>query len=125
MLNSIKETRKLFTIEGVEDGQVNIKTSKFLLSLPEDKQVEVLTSHLKDLKRDYAKYASAGGQALEGKNDLERFNELTYTPTRAFTQLKMAYPTKWAENPFTNSIDIGRLALKQPSPIRLYWHPSY
>jgi len=69
MLKSIKETRKLFTIEGVQGGQVNIKTTKFLLSLPERKQIEVLTSHLKNLKTDYAKYARLGTLASDEKNN--------------------------------------------------------
>lgn len=56
MLRSIKETGKLFTIEGVQNGQVNIKTSNHLLSLPEEKQIEVLTAQLKNLKKDFAKY---------------------------------------------------------------------
>ena len=43
MLKSIKETGKLFTIEGIQNGQINIISSKYLLSLPAEKQVEVLT----------------------------------------------------------------------------------
>jgi hypothetical protein len=62
MLKSIEETRKLFTIEGIQEGQVNIKTSNYLLSLPEEKQVEVLTRHLENLKNDFAGYASPGSQ---------------------------------------------------------------
>ena len=62
MLKSIKETGKLFTIEGIQKGQVNIKTSNYLLSLPEEKQVEVLTTHLDNLKNDLAGYESPGSQ---------------------------------------------------------------
>jgi hypothetical protein len=56
MLKSVKETRKLFHIEGLHDGQVNIKTSRDLLSLPENKQVEVLNAHLENLRKDLARY---------------------------------------------------------------------
>jgi len=54
MLKSVRETQKLFSIEGIEGGQINIKTSDYLLSLPEDKQVEVLTLHLENLKNDFS-----------------------------------------------------------------------
>ncbi|MBU0986773.1 MAG: hypothetical protein KKH68_05915 [Proteobacteria bacterium] len=55
MFKSIKKTRKLFEIEGVKtDGQVNIKTSRYLLSLPKAKQSEVLNTHLANLKKDLA-----------------------------------------------------------------------
>ena len=55
MLKSIEETKKLFTIEGMKDGQVELKISKYLLSLPEDKQVEVLTKQRERLKEDFEK----------------------------------------------------------------------
>lgn len=55
MFKSIRETRKLFTVEGLaQGGQVNIKTSKYLLSLPREKQAEVLSAHLAHLKKDLA-----------------------------------------------------------------------
>lgn len=62
MLKSIKETGKLFTIEGIQNGRINIISSKYLLSLPAEKQVEVLTRHLKNLKNDFARYESPGFQ---------------------------------------------------------------
>lgn len=57
MISSIKESQKLFTIEGVESGQVNVKASDYLLSLPDDKQVEVLTRLLENLKADFTNLA--------------------------------------------------------------------
>lgn len=49
---SIKETQKLFRIEGLEGGQVNIRTSKYLLSLSEQEQAAVLKKQLGRLKED-------------------------------------------------------------------------
>lgn len=54
MLKSIQETKKLFTIEGLQNGKVDIKTSKYLLSLSEEKQIEVLSTQLENLKKDYS-----------------------------------------------------------------------
>jgi hypothetical protein len=56
MLKSIEETKKLFTIEGMENGQVDLKISKDLLSLPEEKQVEVLSKQMERLKEDFEAY---------------------------------------------------------------------
>ncbi len=53
MISSIKESQKLFTIEGVETGQVDVKATDYLLSLPDDKQIEVLTRLLENLKADF------------------------------------------------------------------------
>ena len=66
MLKSIQETKKLFTIEGMQNGQVEIKTSKYLLSLSEEKQVEVLSTQLENLKEDYSKQV---GTVTQGPND--------------------------------------------------------
>lgn len=54
MRKSIIETQKLFQIEDLKDGQVNIKTSEYLLSLKEEEQIKVLTAHLSELKNDLA-----------------------------------------------------------------------
>jgi len=55
MFKSIRQSKKLFSIEGVaEDGRVDIKTSKYLLSLTRDKQLEVLNTLLANLKKDLA-----------------------------------------------------------------------
>ena len=69
MLRSIRETHKLFSIEGIQDGEVNIETSEYLLSLPKDKQIEVLRKHLEDLKEDLAKYEDPTVQDPNGKDD--------------------------------------------------------
>jgi len=69
MLKSVRETQKLFSIEGIQDGEVNIKTSEYLLSLPKDKQIEVLRKHLEDLKEDLAEYEDLTVQDPNGKDD--------------------------------------------------------
>ncbi len=69
MLKSVRETHKLFSIEGIQDGEVNIRTSQYLLSLPKDKQIEVLRKHLEDLKEDLAKYEDPTVQDPNGKDD--------------------------------------------------------
>ncbi len=69
MLKSVRETQKLFSIEGIQDGEVNIETSEYLLSLPKDKQIEVLRKHLEDLKEDLAKYEDPTVQDPNGKDD--------------------------------------------------------
>ena len=66
MLKSIQETKKLFTIEGMQNGQIEIKTSKHLLSLSEEKQIEVLSVQLENLKKDYSKQE---GTLTKGSND--------------------------------------------------------
>ena len=69
MLRSIRETQKLFSIEGMLGGEVNIRTSQYLLSLPKDKQIEVLTEHLENLKRDLARYADPTLKDSNGENN--------------------------------------------------------
>jgi len=69
MLRSIRETQKLFSIEGMQGGEVNIRTSQYLLSLPKDKQIAVLTGHLENLKRDLARFADPTLKDSKGKGD--------------------------------------------------------
>ncbi len=69
MRKSIIETQKLFQIEDLKDGQVNIKTSEYLLSLKEKEQIEVLTSHLSKLKNDLAKLEDPAIVDSTGKDD--------------------------------------------------------
>jgi len=69
MLKSVSETRKLFSIEGMQNGQVSIKTSQYLLSLSKDKQIEVLTDHFENLKEDLARYEDSALQDSNGKDD--------------------------------------------------------
>ncbi len=69
MLKSVRDTQKLFSIEGMQGGEVNIRTSLYHLSLPKDKQIEVLRKHLEDLKEDLAKYEDPTVQDPNGKDD--------------------------------------------------------
>ena len=69
MLRSIRETQKLFSIEGMQGGEVNIRTSQYLLSLPRDKQIEIVRKHLEDLKEDFARYADRTLKDSNGKGD--------------------------------------------------------
>jgi predicted metal-dependent hydrolase len=69
MLKSIRETQRLFSVEGIQDGQINIRTSQYLLSLPKDKQIEVLAEHLENLKEDLAKYENPTVQDSNGEDD--------------------------------------------------------
>lgn len=56
MIKSIVETQKIFKVERIkEDGQVDLKLSEYLLSLDKNKQAEVLTTQLSNLKKDLAK----------------------------------------------------------------------
>jgi hypothetical protein len=69
MRKSIIETQKLFQIEDLKDGQVNIKTSEYLLSLKEKEQIEVLTAHLSKLKNDLVKIEDPAIVDSTGKGD--------------------------------------------------------
>lgn len=69
MLRSIREAQKLFSVEGMQGGEVNIRTSQYLLSLPKDKQIEVITEHLENLKKDLAGYTGPTLQNSNGKDD--------------------------------------------------------
>ena len=53
----------------MQGGEVNIRTSQYLLSLPKDKQIEVLTEHLENLKRDLARFADPTLKDLNGENN--------------------------------------------------------
>ena len=69
MLKSIEETKKLFTLEGMKNGQVDLRISKYLLSLSEEKQVEALTKQMERLKEDYAKYEASATPGSSNQND--------------------------------------------------------
>jgi len=69
MLRSVRETQKLFSIEWMQDEQVNIIISQYLLSLPSDKQIEVLTDHLENLKKDLAKHEDHTLQDSNGEDN--------------------------------------------------------
>ena len=73
MVKSIQATRKLFKIESVTDDQVSIKTTEYLLSLPEAEQIKVLSAHLAVLKKDLATYEDLLRQgALGPGGEIER-----------------------------------------------------
>lgn len=73
MFKSIQETKALFTIEGMQNGQIDIKTSTYLLSLSEDKQIEVLTNQLENLKKDFSKYTNSSTlDSNSQKEDVEK-----------------------------------------------------
>jgi hypothetical protein len=73
MLRSIRETQKLFKIESVEGGRINIKTSEHLLSLPQNKQIEVLTGHLLNLRQDLARYENPA--VNDSENPVDKVNK--------------------------------------------------
>ncbi len=69
MYKSINETQKLFKIEGLESGQVNIRTSQYLLSLPEKEQIKVLSGQIERLKEDLARHEAIHSQDPAQKGD--------------------------------------------------------
>jgi hypothetical protein len=70
MFNSIAETQKLFKVERIKkDGQVDVKTTEYLLSLSGDEQRKVLTTQLADLRKDLAKLKNP---FLNRRNGVER-----------------------------------------------------
>ncbi len=73
MFKSIQETKKLFTIEEIQNEQVDITISKYLLSLPENKQIEVLTNQWESLKKDLAKCSDPSASSSNSqKEDVEK-----------------------------------------------------
>jgi len=67
MEQSAKATQRLFRVEGLASGKVQVETTKYLLSLPQHKQREVLTEHLENLRKDYAKYQHPSLGFVQGK----------------------------------------------------------
>jgi len=78
VLKSIAKTRKLFTVEGVAKGKVNVVLSKYLLSLPENKQREVLNGCLEGLRKDLSAY---------GRNDHPKLHSQEEEVNKAQLQL--------------------------------------
>ena len=66
MLKSIENTRKLFKIEGLEEGKVDIEATQYLLSLSENEQIEILEAQLADLNKDLEMYEETPGGAKKG-----------------------------------------------------------
>ena len=73
MLKSIEQAKKLFTVEGVAKGKVNVVLSAYLLSLPEKKQREVLTEHVGRLRKDLAGYERR--EPKEARSQEEEINK--------------------------------------------------
>ena len=82
MLRSVRETQKLFRIESVNGGWIDIKTSEHLLSLPQNKQFEVLTGQLENLKQDLARYEDP---AFNGPN--RKYDEVNQTQLKLLIQV--------------------------------------
>jgi hypothetical protein len=82
VLKSIEETKKLFTVEGIAQGKANVVVSKYLLSLPENKQREVLAEHLDRLAIDLARYERAEPAAVRSQQD-----EISKTQLRLMIQV--------------------------------------
>ena len=82
MLKSIIEIRKLFAVEGLENGQVNVRTSEYLLSLPDHQQAKVLTGHLDNLREDLKKL-----NALSHDRPLEKADEVQRTQLQILIQI--------------------------------------
>ena len=72
MDQSISEIQKLFQIEGMKNGQVQVKATPYLISLPEEKQIQVLREHLDHLKRDLAKYDLSNGTNPSRPEDVRK-----------------------------------------------------
>ena len=79
---SIKETQKLFKVEGLEGGQVSIRTSKYLLSLSEEDQAEVLKNQLERLKEDLDRL-----EALPSHGSTQASDELDRTQLQLLIQV--------------------------------------
>ena len=74
MLKSIHATQKLFKIDRIKaDGQVDIRTSEYLLSLSKEEQIGTLTIHLAKLKKDLAKLENSICQSALGEgSDIQK-----------------------------------------------------
>jgi hypothetical protein len=82
VLKSIAETKKLFTVEGVAEGKVNVVVSEYLLSLPGPKQREVLTDHLERLTMDLS-----GNKHIEATDEHSQKNKIDKTQLQLMIQV--------------------------------------
>ena len=55
MLKSIDDAKKLFRLQKLAGGQLDVEATPYLLSLSEERQREVLTSQLAFLQQDVSK----------------------------------------------------------------------
>ena len=67
MLKSIHNTQKLFRLQRLAGGQVDVEATPYLLSLTEDKQREALRSQLVLLQQDMSKIENTSVE-LASKN---------------------------------------------------------
>lgn len=73
MLKSIKDTQKLFRLQRLAGGQVDVEATPYLLSLSDDKQREVLRSQLALLQQDISKTENMSIEpALKNKLEIEQ-----------------------------------------------------
>ena len=72
MLKSIIETQMLLKIEGMDEGQVRVEASKYLLSLSEEMQTKVLSDRLKELKQDLATLCAVPKSRKEERDVMDR-----------------------------------------------------
>ena len=82
MYKSIKETQRLFKIEGLEGGQVNIRTSQYLLSLPEEEQIKVLSAQMESLKEDLARH-----EAIPSRDSAQTVDDVDKTQLQLLIQV--------------------------------------
>lgn len=73
MLKSINGTQKLFRLQRLAGGQVDVEATPYLLSLSDDKQREVLRSQLALLQQDISKTENMSIEpALKNKTEIEQ-----------------------------------------------------
>lgn len=68
MFKSIIETKRLFKIEGLANGKIDIKATDYLLSLADDEQATVLNNQLVNLKRDLGRIERKETESVSNQN---------------------------------------------------------
>jgi hypothetical protein len=73
MLKSINDAQKLFRLQRLAGGKVDVEATPYLLSLSERKQREVLRSQLALLQKDISKIKNMSIEpALKNKTEIEQ-----------------------------------------------------
>jgi len=73
VLKSINGTQKLFRLQRLAGGHVDVEATPYLLSLSDDKQREVLRSQLALLQQDISKTENMSIEpALKNKTEIEQ-----------------------------------------------------
>ena len=71
MMKSINEAKKLFRLQKLAEGKVDVEATPYLLSLSEDRQRKVLTSQLALLQQDISKIENMSTEpAMKKKMEL-------------------------------------------------------